>query len=392
MELASGRRIATIDGMRGLAIVLVVWYHVWETCWQPSVIPFVNVSLQPIVETGWLGVELFFFISGFVLMLPIARDRLLDKPLPSWRTFFEKRVLKIVPSYVLCIAVLLALGVQSFPSVSAEVRDVVFHLLFVHNWFSVSYWTIDGAMWSLGVEIQFYVIFPLLAIAFVRAPVIVAAAMIAVANAWRIWALSVNHYFLAQREAQLPAYLDLFAIGMLCAFGYVYLALRRPEITRHAWAFSALMVAGLVAFWFLAANCYDIAHTQPEWPEPWKVEHRSLVGLTFAGVALGSLFAFPLVQRMLANPVLLFLAAISYNLYLWHQPIVYAFLGHHVPPYATIDPHDDRVWMRNFFLMTIPASILVATLVTYAFERPIMRLRRRPPRAAVLVSPTPEHA
>ncbi|MEA2719353.1 MAG: hypothetical protein QOJ39_1217, partial [Candidatus Eremiobacteraeota bacterium] len=216
MELVRGGRVATIDGLRGIAILAVVWYHVWQISWQSAVIPLVNVSLQPIAETGFLGVDLFFFISGFVLMLPYAHAHLTGAPRPSLRHFFSRRFLKIVPSYILVIVVMIAAGAQTYAHWGDAVRDVGFHLLFVHNWFAVTNGSIDSVMWSLGAEVQFYVLFPLLVLAFVRWPVICAAALFAVGNGWRIWAMLSNHYFYAQRLEQLPAYVDFFAAGMLC--------------------------------------------------------------------------------------------------------------------------------------------------------------------------------
>ena len=382
MNLVREGRIATIDGLRGIAVLLVVWFHIWQVTWQSAVIPFVNVSLQPLAETGWLGVELFFFISGFVLMLPVVQAHLSATHPPTWRHFYARRFLKIVPSYVLCIAVMLAIGFQTYAHAWEAVRDVAFHLAFIHNWFAATYGSIDGVMWSLGVEIQFYVLFPLLAIAFVRSPLVVTIAMFVVANAWRIWALLANHYFLGQREAQLPAYLDLFAAGMLCAYGYVFLALKRPQIAQRHWVFSALMIGGLIAFWLLAVDCYAVAHT-PDWPEPWKVQHRSLVALAISAVALGSLFAARWLRVVLANRVLLFLAAISYNLYLWHFPITHELLERRLTPYVGADPHNDHVWQIASWFIFVPVSIVISALLTYGFEQPILRWRRRPPRAIV---------
>jgi peptidoglycan/LPS O-acetylase OafA/YrhL len=378
MHLVREGRIATIDGLRGVAVLLVVWFHLWQVTWQAAVIPVVNVSLQPLAETGWLGVELFFFISGFVLMLPLAQARLTGSRPPSWRHFYERRFLKIVPSYALCIAVLLAIGYQTYANAWDGVRDVAVHLAFVHNWFATTYGTINGVLWSLGVEIQFYVLFPLLALAFLRSPLLATGAMVAVANAWRIVVIHLNHYYLDQREAQLPAFLDLFAAGMLCAYAYVFLALNRPLLTERRWIFTALAIAGAVGYWLLANDCYAIAHSQPDWPEPWKVQHRSLVALAISAVALGSLFAARWLRLVLANRVLLFLAAISYNLYLWHQPITRILLAHRFVPYVGADPHNDRVWMIVSWFVFVPAAIAVSALVTYGFEQPILRLRRRP--------------
>ena len=58
MDLVRGGRIATIDGLRGIAIVLVVWFHVWQISWQGAVVPFINVSFQPFAVECWLGGQL----------------------------------------------------------------------------------------------------------------------------------------------------------------------------------------------------------------------------------------------------------------------------------------------------------------------------------------------
>jgi peptidoglycan/LPS O-acetylase OafA/YrhL len=66
--------------------------------------------------------------------------------------------------------VLIAIGYQMYPTAGAAARDVALHLLFLHDWFAISNRSIDGIYWSLGVEVQLYLIFPLLAPLFVRRP------------------------------------------------------------------------------------------------------------------------------------------------------------------------------------------------------------------------------
>src|SRR3979411_1605332 len=114
MELVRGGRIATIDGLRGIAIAAVVWFHLWQISWTWAFVPYTSISFQPLAETGFLGVALFFFSVGFLLMLPSAQAHLAGTPQPTLRHFFGRRFLKIVPSYVLAIAVMLALGVQTY--------------------------------------------------------------------------------------------------------------------------------------------------------------------------------------------------------------------------------------------------------------------------------------
>jgi peptidoglycan/LPS O-acetylase OafA/YrhL len=368
-------RIATIDGLRGIAILLVVWFHVWQICWQSAVIPLVNVSLQPFPETGFLGVALFFFISGFVLLLPYAEAARLGRRPPPLRHFFLRRFFKIVPSYVLCIVVLLALGVESYPSFSDAVRDVAFHLLFIHDWFAVTNGTIDGVMWSLGAEVQFYLIFPFIAAAFVRRPIAATIAMFAIANAWRIWCMASNHYFLAQRMQQLPAYFDFFAAGMLAAALSAVVA-QRPALTRRRGLFTALALAGFAVMFIVTRGYFDQRY-DAGWPYLQDLELRSLLALGYAAAGLGSLFAVRAFQRALGNPALLFLAAISYNLYLWHQPLAKLLMAHHVPPFRGADPHLDDAWRLAFAFVAVAAAVAVSSAITYGFERPILRWSKR---------------
>lgn len=387
MALMRDGRVATLDGLRGIAILLVVWFHVWQICWQATIIPFVNISFQPLVETGFLGVALFFFISGFVLMLPYAQAHLAGTPAPTLRHFFGRRFLKIVPSYVLCIVGMIAIGYQTYTNFGDAARDIVFHLLFIHNWFGVTYGSIEGVLWSLGVEVQFYVLFPLLVLAFVRRPLTTTFVLFVIANAWRLWAmLTPNHYYYEQRLAQLPGYIDFFAAGMLAAFAYVAIALLRPQLAEKRWLFTALSLAGAIAFIVLAHDCY-VHRTDHEWPQNWVVQWRSAVALAFLVTALGSLFAVRGFQLVLANRPLLFLAAISYNLYLWHQPIAQELLKVPFLPFTTLLQHGDPRAMLLYPFVVLPIVLAIATLITYAFEQPILRLGKRRPELLPTVMP-----
>ena len=394
VELVRGGRIATIDGLRGIAIILVVWFHVWQISWQGAVIPFhlpfvpvTEISFQPLAETGFLGVALFFFISGFVLMLPYAQARLAGTEPPSLQHFFGRRFLKIVPSYVLVIVVMFVATAQTYTGFTDGARDIVFHLLFIHNWFGVTYASIDGVLWSLGVEIQFYVIFPLLVLAFVRRPLTSTFVLFAIANGWRIWCmLSPNHYYYEERLAQLPGYIDLFAAGMLGAFAYVAIALQRPELAARRWIFTALSLAGFVALVLLANDCY-VHRTDHEWPQQWVVQWRSAVALACLAAGLGSLFAARGFQLALANRALLFMAAISYNLYLWHQPIARELLKLNFLPFTTLEQHNDQRAMLFYPFVVLPIAIGVSALITYAFEQPILRLGKRRPELLPTVMP-----
>ena len=175
------QRLGVLDGLRGLAVLLVLWYHVWEISWLPAPAPW----LEFVPETGFVGVHLFFFLSGFVIVYPFVRASLRGRPQPTWGHFASRRFLKIVPSYLLSIAVAYGIGyAQNQPNASPG-PDLLTHLLFIHTWFPERYGSINGVLWTLAVEVEFYCIFPIVWWAFRRQPWGTAAAMIAIAWAWR---------------------------------------------------------------------------------------------------------------------------------------------------------------------------------------------------------------
>ncbi|MBV8280852.1 MAG: acyltransferase, partial [Candidatus Eremiobacteraeota bacterium] len=127
-------RLDVLDGLRGIAILMVVWWHLWLFSWLT---PYINLfghqsSILLIVPgTGLMGVELFFFLSGFVLFFPYARHLFEGKPLQTVKHFAERRFLKIVPSYVIAF-VAAALLIGQFTSPLNALWQTVAHLLFIH--------------------------------------------------------------------------------------------------------------------------------------------------------------------------------------------------------------------------------------------------------------------
>jgi peptidoglycan/LPS O-acetylase OafA/YrhL len=373
-------RLGVLDGLRGLAVLLVLWYHVWEISWlsPPSWLAFLPA-------TGFAGVTLFFFLSGFVISYPFFRADDLGRPPPSWGHFAWRRFIKIVPSYVLSIAVAYALGYAQRQPSAALFPDLTTHLLFIHTWFPDRFGSINGVLWTLSIEVEFYCVFPLIWWAFARRPWLTAGAMIAIAWIWRAWLAHCCYATLfPQYEENLPGYLDIFAFGMLSAFVFVARRdlLRAPAIRGVA---PLIATGGFVALWLLLTNCYAYRFND-QWAGVWQIDRRPLLGIAFSAMALGSLASPQWWQILLDNAPLRFLAAISYNLYLYHQITARELLWHHVPPY-TRNPHYDREWQARYTELAFALAIAVAMAATYLFERPLLRLRgprnaREPAKAA----------
>jgi peptidoglycan/LPS O-acetylase OafA/YrhL len=384
---ASEPHLAALDGLRGLAILLVVWFHVWEITWLRADVPVFGRTLNFnwIAEDGFAGVDLFFFISGFCLFLPYVRTLFDGRPPQRLGVFAYRRFVKIVPSYVFAIALIIGFGWAKFASPGDEFKAIGLHLLFIHTFWDDSYGSINGVLWSLGTEVQFYVVFPLVCAAALRKPLATFAALACIAAGYRI--AVAGDADVVYRISRLPGALDLFGSGMLCAYAYRRIATRAPRLAARRLIWTLVALAGFGAFGALLGSVYQ-ARLFPEWPSAWLVYGRSGFAAAFFIATLGTLFAVPLWQRILGNRLLVFLASISYNLYLWHQPLANALLVARIPGWSGAAAHDDPVWGLRFTMVALATGVAIATFVTFAIERPLMRRRsfeRRGERGPALV-------
>jgi len=363
---------AIVDGLRGVAILLVFGYHTWLFSWYTPPAPF-----DFLARTGYFGVELFFLISGFCLFYPYARHKLEERRAQSLRAFAYRRFIKIVPSYLVALAVTFAVAYPTFHR--GFLASLGHHLLFVENFFHDPIGSSNSVLWSLGIEVQFYLIFPLLALAFLRAPSIAALVLVAAALEYRYYfARCCLQDELVMR--QLPAFLDLFACGMLAAYVFVWLRGRWSRLeSAEAARVSTFCTAGAIAAAVVACAVLFSANNV-QYADDGR-ERFNLLGRTAlagAGFALivASCFSERWWRRLLANPVLVFLSVISYNLYLWHTLVELWLLHHHLPPSAMRVAHNDDAWKPWFIGASLVASVAISTAITYFLERPLLRTVR----------------
>jgi peptidoglycan/LPS O-acetylase OafA/YrhL len=366
--LHEDRRLGVLDGLRGIAVLLVLWYHVWEISWLAT-----PAWLAFLPATGFIGVHLFFFLSGFVIAYPFIRAQNYGTPPPTWSHFAWRRFIKIVPSYVLSIAVAYAIGYAQAQPNASTIPDLVTHLLFIHTWFPDRYGTIDGVLWTLAVEVEFYCTFPLVWACFRRSPWLTAGAMILIAWFWRFGLAQCCYDTLfAQWEENLPGYLDIFAFGMIAALLFTRFG-ERWRASRATYLAPLVAIAGGYFLIQLLESLYGFS-LHDQWAGVWQINGRPLLGAAFAIVALGSLASPRWWRIVLDNPPLRFLATISYNLYLYHQLVARELFEHHFPPYG-IAPHYDASWQERYTAYATALAMAVASLVTFGFERPLLRLK-----------------
>ena len=186
--------LAAADVLRVVCISLVGWYHIWQQSWlDPGFsVGKYYVNLQQMVRNGYLMVDVLLVLSGFLLALPYAEARLGGAPRPSARDFYRRRFWRIVPSYALAILLTLvfwALPQGLYNSPGAAIKDLLTHFTFTHNFFVDTYFNtpLPGVLWTMGVEVQFYLLFPVFAVFYEDRPGLTCLFLILTAGCFRLW-------------------------------------------------------------------------------------------------------------------------------------------------------------------------------------------------------------
>lgn len=358
-----------VDGLRGIAILLVFGFHSWLFSFYTPPPPF-----DVFASSGYLGVELFFLISGFCLFFPYARHALDGGAPQTIKTFAYRRFIKIVPSYALALAVTLLVALPIFHTAADFARVAATHALFLNNWYNDPLGGTNAVFWSLGVEVQFYLIFPILALAFARQPLLTLGAMVAAAIGYR-YAFAGCCLHVEPVMRQVPAYLDIFALGMFSAYAVVYARTRLEWPSRARLGFTLAALASLALLWPLLVSAGQAEYVTGA-RDTWVLLGRTELAVLLAVLVVGSCLSHTWWRSVLANPVLVFISVLSYNLYLWHTLIEIYLLQHHLPPTAAHNPHDDDAWKPWFLGFSITASVLLSAAVTYFIERPLLETVR----------------
>jgi peptidoglycan/LPS O-acetylase OafA/YrhL len=362
-----------VDGLRGIAILLVVFYHTWLFSWfTPALRTFgYDVPVDVVPRNGYLGVDLFFAISGFVLYLPYARRALAgDGRAPSLGDYAFRRFIKIVPSYAIVLVATFFFSIEYLAKPDLW-KNLAVHAVFLQNAYPDGFGTANSVFWSLATEAQFYVVFPLAAWAFDRAPLPAALGMAGIALAYR-YGVAGCCVGVQTVTRQMPAYLDLFGGGMLAAYAVAWVRLRRPALGA-GWTVAATFGAAacVAATWLLFASADRVQYV-PLGAQHWDVGNRTLLAAAFCGLLATSCLAARWWRALLANPLLTFLSIVSYNVYLWHTLLMIWMWKHDVPHAATKNPHDDDHWKLVYIASGWAVTLLVSTAVTYFIERPLL--------------------
>ena len=259
--------------------------------------------------------------------------------------------------------------------------DLLSHLTFTHNLFYEGYLGthLNGSLWTLAVEVQFYLLLPLLGRAFEKRPALTWTVMTALALVYRGWYLPTRDNF-SMYFNRLPAMLDVYANGMMASLVYVSLCRRLKGKTDRFSGLFFTAVALLCGYLIFAIMKQQNQTAGQIGIQPGQVYWRWRLSVCGALFLIAGGHASYWLRRLLSNRVMSFFSAISFNAYMWHQYLSLRLKDWRIPPYVSETMPQmagEQPWMTQYTWLCFLGSIALATLLTYAVEKPVYRLGER---------------
>jgi len=348
------RQIPALDGLRGLAVLTVMLHHL-----VPDLQVF-GTTTAIIADFGWIGVDLFFVLSGFLITGVLLDSKTEEN---YFRNFYWRRILRVWPLYYTMVAAIYLIGPHLKLAAGWNISQYspFIYVLFVQN-ILLSDWGIYPLTpsWSLAIEEQFYAFWPLgvrfLSLRTIRYALLSLVCLSPVARGWAVHFGSSWHQIYTFTWFRL----DGLATGALIAILF-----RTPNFNEHVWrrrAKFAAVIGGIGAILTLALHALPKSGTESIWIYSW-------VALASGGVVLLSAGTKPV--AILEISWLRYTGQISYGLYLLHTP-VFALMN-------VISRHiafnHGKLFFASLVLSKVILAAAVASVSWYGLERPISRFK-----------------
>lgn len=355
---SGGRFIPAVDGLRCMAILAVVLYHLEDYVvhkhpqWNAA--DYASTWLHRVLHIGGCGVPLFFAISGFILGLPFIEARLGHRSRVPLSRYYWRRITRLEPPYLINLTIMSVLlaGVKG-----ATFEEMWPHWLasagYVHGLIYGTMSTINFVAWSLEVEVQFYLVAPLLTAVLYAPPhwlrrgVMLSAIGILIAGK-----IAAGGVLITSWPFALPNFLDHFLVGLLLADVYASDWFSSPAL--H-WRWDVLAVCGWGGV--LATQLLNGGNV-------W-LPLATLVA--FAGSLRGTGF-----HAILSQPAVVVIGGMCYTIYLYHFAVISAvgrFLIGRWPDAGYVPT------LALHVVILVPLVLATSAILFWLFERPFMAWR-----------------
>ena len=386
----SKSRIASADGLRAIACLLVVWHHTAQKLNPEGQSPIIS-ALHFLGMRGEVGVSLFFVLSGCLLSMPFWGSFIERKAFPSIKRYSLNRAARIAPAFWLNLIVCNILAVSIF-NLEFSWQKFSTAFLFINSYHYSTFFPseLNGPLWSIGLEVSCYLLLPIALYAIFKTARSAVAAMVGV-GALIVALQAINpliiQVFMTDNEQKgwqfgmdggakqwLPywnvgSFFTQFLIGSLAALVIIYLRSKQTKVSR-------LFDLGFIAAAF-GAVALVLARLNPGAPDSLTQQpYVSPFFAMFMAVALvcGSHSVY--VSRILDNRLFSWLAKISFGIYLWHMVVIEVIARGFKADYVYGGVRDVGQWVL-LSAIVFGVSIAIAAASWKWFEAPILRAVRK---------------
>lgn len=351
-DTTSGQFIAEIDGLRFIAIFSVILFHLNWFITSKTGRAEGSDLLSEFLSNGHIGVQLFFVISGFVIALPYAKGHLLNGRLPDLKQYFFRRLTRLEPPYIVNLLFRFAF----LPLATADtLSELAPHLLasmgYLHNMIFGSMSTINFVAWSLEIELQFYLLAPLVTLLFmIRSKIGRRVLLVALIVIFPLIAHALNGF--PRINLSILSAAHYFLTGFLLVDIYLIEWNQKPDKSWQWDLGSALAWPAMVALLY------------QDWGESFIV-----IPIFFAYV---SAFKGVLSNRFFCQPGIYIIGGMCYSLYLYHYSVISA-IGRLLVKAGFLNRLP--VWLEIIVAgaVIVPAVLLFGTIMFILIEKPCMK-------------------
>lgn len=353
----SGNIIHPIDGLRALAVMAVLCshfnLHLSRTLGYDDTFIYSN-PVSRFLELSGYGVNIFFCISGFMLVMPFAKHYLLNHDPVSLKKYYLRRFVRIEPPYLIVLTaffVFLVLFMQQ--SFREQLPHYISSVFYSHNLVYGRRSTINPVAWTLEIEIQFYMLLPLLAKLFTIRNLTIRRLVFICLIALGGFLYASYDAFFEQYHLQysIIAYLPVFVMGFLLADIYIY---HHHLFIRSSFLWDIFAIVGFLSILFCSGSVL--------YYEQW-MEYGGYF-LLFAGTFRGKILPLIFTKKWV-----MVIGTMCYSIYLLHYALVYLILNNLTAQWLLHNYYQD-VLLQG--ILVIPSVLIISALFYWFVEKPFI--------------------
>lgn len=357
---SSGDFIPEIDGLRFIAITSVVLFHLNDFITKKYLnnnIQNIDFSfIKNILSHGHVGVPLFFVISGFILGMPFAKYHILNGNQVNINYYFSRRLSRLEPPYILVMTVLLfgVVFIAKTLTLKSAIQSYLSSIFYFHNFIYPNHLPkLNIVAWSLEIEVQFYILAPLLALVFSINSLLKRRLILSITS---IIFIIINNYNLNPFcFLSLINYLQYFLIGFLLVDIYITNSLIFPKTKIN----DIICYLCFISIWIFDNQYFSTSFQTFIW------ELIQVICIFF-------FYYYTLIHKffkILSLKLITNIGGMCYSIYLLHYPII-SLLGNPIVKYSFSKSYDINILIYSIILLFF--ILLISSVFFLLVEKPCM--------------------